>query len=458
MRKPRGAGISALLALWAARAAANGRYPAASQIAFDPADPSHLVVSATIGLLESRDRGKTFVWRCEPILGSPGNEDVLVAVTASGTTVAATPKGLMRSNDGCSFDSVPELLGEIARDVSVSAGAPHRVLTIRLGSDAGSFDSQLLRSDDDGKSWSSIGNPLARDLLPLTIDAAPSDPSRVYVSARLGAANGFSSVLLRSADGGQTFSPSDIPETTDSRTAYIAAVHPLDPDRVYLRVYDTAGTKIWMSSDGGKTFRQLFVGADQLFGFAISPTGDEIAFGGPGDGIWVGASDGTGLTRRSSVSPTCLRWNGDGLYACADPNAVGFLVGRSTDEAATFETLVTFTSLCGHTGCAAETPSGQLCPPDWERVAPIVGASCGVDAGQRDADASKEVDAAADVAVDVSAVSAQNDGSVTTTQVMSSVDASGGGCQISTQPHEGAIYGALVFLIPRLRRRKTRST
>jgi hypothetical protein len=455
MRKPRGASISAVVALWAARAAANGRYPAASQVAFDPADASHFVVSATIGLLESRDRGRSFGWRCEPILGSPGNEDVLVAVTASGATIAATPKGLLRSNDGCSFDSVPELMGEIARDVALSPGAPHRVLTIRLGSDAGTFDSQLLRSDDDGRTWSSVGTPLPSDLLPLTIDAAPSDPSRVYVSARLGAANGFASVLLRSADGGQSFERSDIPETIDSRTAYIAAVHPINPDRVYLRIYDPAGTKIWTSVDGGRTFRQLFVGADQLYGFAISPGGDRIAFGGPGDGIWVGASNGTGLMRRSSVSPTCLRWSVDGLYACADPNRVGFLVGRSIDEAATFETLLTFDSLCGRTGCAPETQNGQLCPADWERVAPIVGTSCGVDAGPRESGASQGLDATGDVALDVGA---SGDGSVTATEIVSSLDASGGSCEMSQQPRGGAMYGALAFLLLRFRRRQARST
>ena len=39
-------------------ALANGRYPAASQLLVDPTDREHIVVSATFGLLESRDGGR----------------------------------------------------------------------------------------------------------------------------------------------------------------------------------------------------------------------------------------------------------------------------------------------------------------------------------------------------------------------------------------------------------------
>src|SRR5258705_13811429 len=68
-------------------ARANGRYPAATLIAFDPVDPRHFVLSATFGLVESRDGGKTFRWDCESALGAMGAEDLVVAITASGATV-----------------------------------------------------------------------------------------------------------------------------------------------------------------------------------------------------------------------------------------------------------------------------------------------------------------------------------------------------------------------------------
>ena len=106
-------------------------------------------------------------------------------------------------------------------------------------------------------------------------------------------ADGAPSVLLRSSDGGLTLTSSAIPDTTGSRYAFIAAVHPLDPDTVYLRVADPDGTVLWASNDAGVTFRKLFTGKGALLGFAISPDGNVMAFGGPNDGLWVGRGDGT---------------------------------------------------------------------------------------------------------------------------------------------------------------------
>src|SRR5258705_12286642 len=61
--------VAAMAAAGPARA--NGRFPAANLVAFDPGDPSHLVVSTTFGLLESRDRGGGFFLICRSALGPP---------------------------------------------------------------------------------------------------------------------------------------------------------------------------------------------------------------------------------------------------------------------------------------------------------------------------------------------------------------------------------------------------
>src|SRR5262249_15350823 len=156
---------------------------------------------------------------------------------------------------------------------------------------------------------------------------------RVYVSARLDAAGDYASVLLRSNDGGETFESLSIPETQQHRRAYIAKVHPTDPNRIWVRVYDPVGTRIIVTEDGGATFRNLFNGTDQLYGFALSPDGSQMAFGGPSDGIWVGGSDGVGLARRSDVLPNCLGWTPAGLWACADEaKAPFFSLGLSNNS------------------------------------------------------------------------------------------------------------------------------
>ena len=60
------------------------------------------------------------------------------------------------------------------------------------------------------------------------------------------------------------------------------------------------GSSIVVSTDGGHTFQKVFSATGALLGFAVSPDGAEIAFGGPDDGLWVGPSDGTGFTRQIS--------------------------------------------------------------------------------------------------------------------------------------------------------------
>jgi hypothetical protein len=202
----------------------------------------------------------------------------------------------------------------------------------------------------------------------------------------LGAADGYASVLLRSVDGGVTFERVLVPETNVERMAYLAAVHPLDPARVYLRVDDTAGTVVWSSEDGGVTLRKRFTGRARLVGFALSPDGTRIALGGPDDGLWLGPTDGASFERRSDIGPSCLGWNADGLHACADARQAGFSLGLSRDEGATFAPLVRFASLCGRSTCGAATEVGKLCPGQWDTVAAALGGSC-ADGGADDGDA-----------------------------------------------------------------------
>ena len=434
MRRSTGVALAAAAAVFVVGggARANGRYPAASLVVFDPNDANHFVMSATIGLLESRDGGTSFRWRCESVLGAPGPQDLMTAITATGATVTAKFDGVVTSSDGCSFFAPPELAGKSMGDLALRRSTPHELVAFYIDSRIdGGFDSQLVRSDDDGHTWAPLGAPLPIDLLPQTIDVAPSDASRVYVSARFGPTQSYASTLLRSKDGGVTFDSTEIPETANHHLAYIAAVHPFDPDRIYLRVYDPLGTLIWLSDDGGLTFRKVFTGTDQIYGFAVSPDGMQIALGGPGDGTWVGAADGTGFTRRADIQPNCLAWSADGLFACADQMVAPFSLGRSRDMGATFETVLRFDALCGQTGCGADTDAGLACARDWELVAPAVGTTCGTDAGTRDAppsDAPRDHDASREASPIADAPPGAADGP----EVV--VEASGGACAMAPFP------------------------
>src|SRR5262249_33104991 len=145
VRRASSALLLAVLAT-AGAARANGRYPAANLVVFDPNQPAHIAVSVTFGLLESYDGGKSFAWRCESALGAAGQQDLMVAIPANGGTVTAKFDGIATSTDGCSFYFPPELMGRNIGDLALSRSEPDRLLAFYLDSRLeGGFDSQIVR-------------------------------------------------------------------------------------------------------------------------------------------------------------------------------------------------------------------------------------------------------------------------------------------------------------------------
>jgi hypothetical protein len=386
--------VASLVFLFSDLALANGRYPTAGLVAFDPNDARHFAVRTTFGLLVTSDRGATFDMVCESALRLVTEEDPMLAFTGSGPLVVATFGGVLRSDDGCSFRYVPELEGEIVIDLARGASDPDSLVAVRLrGRGGGLYDSNLLRSDDSGATFREFP-PFPEELLVTTVDVAARDPSRVYVTARRGADEGYDSVLLASDDGGETFRAALIPDTQNQHLAYIAGVHPSDPERLALRVDDLEQTILYETLDGGETFAPRFTASGRLTAFAYSPDGAEMLFGGIGDGLYGGSSDGTAFERRSDVGATCLGWNDDGVLACADAQNAGFSLGRSKDGGRTFERLLVFSELCGTSSCGGASDVGALCPHDWQSVAPLLAATCNTDAGAPDAGAAHETAAA----------------------------------------------------------------
>ena len=67
---PRVAALALVLGLAIpAVAHAHGRQPSLGQIAFDPSDPSHLVIRGTWALLTTRDDGASYTWTCARAVG-----------------------------------------------------------------------------------------------------------------------------------------------------------------------------------------------------------------------------------------------------------------------------------------------------------------------------------------------------------------------------------------------------
>jgi hypothetical protein len=391
--------------LLARSAAANGRFPRSLRLVEDPRDSSHLILSATFGLLVTRNGGGVWHHVCEASFGvSDLIVDPLVTLTPDGTLLAGLYTSVTRaSNDACDFQKTLGLNNrESVPDFALSASRPGGVVAALVSlPDTGAAITRLYRSNDGAKTWSKLGAAFdASVAFVVTVDVAPADDSRVYVSAVGQAGEGL---LLRSDDGGVHFEELPLPtDATLGETPYIAAVDPSNPDALYVRTdlwaYDStsgvaqARDALLYSADGGRSFSELMRAGAKLFGFAFSPDGTELMIG-YGDPLELGGSrlvdqDALGIYRASKGSGEfrqlytgsvgCLTWTDQGLYVCTHEADTAFTLGlaRDTDfdadTPASFEPLLVLADVAGPLTCAA-CDSGAVCSRYWESTCQTFG-------------------------------------------------------------------------------------
>ncbi len=365
-----GATIAGLAALVPEGARANGRLPAAKELVISPTDPSLFAIEATFGILVSRNAGASFGWVCEPALGyaSTAVEDPSIGITPT-TILAGIVQGVAVSADhGCTWRFN---LTEPVSDVVVRRDDPHSALALSsryLGlTDAGrnAFVTAVYATHDDGATWAQDGTPIQSDLVAETIDVAPSDPNRIYIGGGHtmvdddGSLSG-EGVVLASTNGGASYTTTTIPLIAPYETqgaAYVSAVDPTDPQRVYVRIHDAFVDRLLVSDDGAATFRTVYQAQGTLPGFALSNDGSTLFLGDSAAGVLVAhpptADSGAAFAfvKQSSTIVECLAWSAGKLYACT---GLPLQLAVSTDEGKTFATEFSF-------GCV---PGPLACPSD----------------------------------------------------------------------------------------------
>jgi MYXO-CTERM domain-containing protein len=375
MSATRGALCAAIL-LAAPSARANGRFPTAQQIAPSPTDPKLLALMATFGVEISQDQGANWDWACELAVGYQSNENPVLGVMGNGAILVGAFEGLGISTDvGCSWSSTATGIADPVVDLVVEASDPHSAFVVsskyRDQDDAGAtFVSRVWVTHDDGAHFAQVGADLDPEILPETIDVAPSDATRVYVSGTRRIAGAQYGVLLASSDGGKTFTEADFPFVgsdagSPDRAPYIAAVDPTNPSRVYVRVQNIDGTRLLVSDDGLATTRQVWQAKGDLLGFALSADGTKVYVGGPNDGLHVTTRDA--LDFGTQVWPgqvQCLAFQGARLLACSN-EVSGFVVGASTDDGATWAPLLHLACVRGPLACGPTSAVTVQCAPNW---------------------------------------------------------------------------------------------
>jgi MYXO-CTERM domain-containing protein len=306
------------------------------------------------------------------------------------------------------------------------------------------YESTLFETTDEGKTFAALPAAFDSSLLLETVDVTATDPNRIYVSAVRDPGEQSTAVLLTSNDRGKSFVETPI---ASERDAFIAAVDPTNADRVYVRTSNTNDkpSRLFVSDDAGKTFRNIFTGTGPLAGFALSDDGKRIYIGGPQDGLRVANTVDYQWEQKSQVEIGCLKLANDGLWACSTEKS-GFVVGLSTDEGATFQTKLHFCDIRGPLACAVGSSTHTECSlggtsppaPPWPSQSARLG--CGGDPDGGDLDGGR-------------------DGSAEAGPELLDPGGSGCGCSVRTPPPArfAALLAGVAATVALLRRRRSRS-
>ncbi len=348
---------------------ANGRFPSAGHVEVDPNNPEHIVLRATYGLLVTHDGGKHWNWVCEKALTYSGVWDPPIGIMNGGAMLVGLPDGLSISTaDACLFTRAPALEGQLVADVAVDKknGARAVALTsLPLGT---SFDTRLYLTENNASTFEQLGEVFPANFHGLTVDSSASDSSIIYVSGVLEGPMP-QGVVLRSENGGSSYETYVVPNSDALHAPFLGAVDPENANRVYVRLDGTPG-RLFVSEDGGKTWKELYWGQGALLGFSLAPDGKTLIVGGDQEGVWRSPVPNWAFEKTSALHARCLRWANEGIYACAEPVLDGFSVGLSVTQGSTFKPLAKLSDLCGPVSCP--TP---ICTSDWPMVRDTLGAT-----------------------------------------------------------------------------------
>jgi MYXO-CTERM domain-containing protein len=358
---------------------ADGAFPDEMQI-FLPADQPHrIIVTTTFGILESTDDGQHWRWVCEQVV-TPQLSALLYQVGPPPDHViyAATREAISISrDDACSFTLAGGMLANIiAFDIFPDpTPGSQNVLAIVLPS--GGTANGVYRSADAGQTWET--QPLFSDDMGGSlngVEIAKSDPQTIYLTFKR--VQPLRPFLVRSTDGGATWTPIDLGSVASGLEVRIIAVDPDDAHKVYLRALDPVnGDKLIITTDGGGTFRVAAtiygpytlpdgasgVGAVSMTSFLRRADGTMLIGTRIGGGM-ISTDGGTTFTNWAGAPHARALGERNGLlYACGDNWLDQFAIGVSSDGGSTWQSLLRFDQICGMKQC---TNVQTICAAPWQ--------------------------------------------------------------------------------------------
>lgn len=347
------------LSLGGGRVWANGAFPDSQQVLLPADRPNEIVVATNFGLVISEDNGATWGWVCEDVI-APLPKLFQVSATPDDTLYAvADATGLMRSTDhGCTWSAASGLA--FVADAFADPSDPKHVLALSsLPGDAGTSQG-LFESTDGGATFGMPRNVVGAEGYYTGVEVARSQPKTVYLTMFSNEGSGHSAIL-HSTDGGMTFTTYDASAALGTQHSRLAAVDPMNPDRIFLRVLNVNGDLLGVSDDAGKTLRLPVMLKYPMSTLLIRSNGDVLvastaeAFRSTDGGMtfsqWPNAPHLRALGERDGI-----------LYGVADDIADGFALASTTDNGAHWKPLMRFDQITGPIAC----PNVQkVCAPLW---------------------------------------------------------------------------------------------
>ncbi len=363
---PRALLAAALLAaLPAAPARANGAFPGSLRVFAPPGQPDVILLATNFGVIDSSDGGRRWDWVCEH--GDAQFASLYELETGPDPRLyAAGALGLAVSADrGCTWTAAPEMQAASITGLFADPAAAGRVWVVARTRDAAAGEGAgLYLSTDGGLTFGA-----AHYRVPLgsgidSVEAARSRPDRLYLTVTHAGPPARTEVV-RSDDGGTTFTAIDLTASTAGDQLRIAAIDPQDPERLYLRVQSFPDERLAISRDGGQTIADaLMVPRGRLASFVRRADGSLVAgtiSDTRGPGVHVSTDGGATFERRSTaIHPGALAERDGVLYASTDNFLDGFALARSTDGRE-WEPLTRYTDVAGTRDCPAATRIAQTC-------------------------------------------------------------------------------------------------
>ena len=357
-------------------ARANNGIPGSLGVLLPLDKPQEIGLATTFGLILSDDGGQSWVWTCEQTATSMANVYTVGAPPADRFYALSLVTGLSFSDDeSCGWQRAGgALAGQTVSDFFTDASDPMHVLAAAtpVPDGGGAALAAVYASTDGGATFGATPLYVAPAGASIVgIEIARSDPQVIYLTYVTVTSTGYDPFLVRSADGGQSWTPIDLLPSLGSTIVRILAVDSAQSDLVYLRASATAAETLAVTRDGGMTFATpLTIQNGALSAFARLASGTVLVgalVNLPGGG---GGTMGTGY-RSTDGAMTFSPWALDPqphlvglgervvagrstLYLSGKNYSDGWALAISTDEGVTVTPVMSYDQVAGIKPCVQQ--------------------------------------------------------------------------------------------------------